>query len=801
MPDEDFAPRLGRDELLRFAELGPDSLTRIWDQIEYLMVLLQPGTEEIPIVIADCNKAWCVAHGYEREELIGRSIDMLEVVPWTKNLGTDWFDTIRDQCHAGEALHRTKDGETLLVDFTVFSLESEGRTFALGIDRDISMGGDREREMRQSFARWFFAMEASEEGIWDWDLERDEIWVSPRWNALLGRPMVSERLSRRIWLSGIHPHDASAVTAAILETLEGKRNRIALEYRFRKPDGAWIWLNAKGKIMRDEDGASVRMLGTLTDISERKRAAEELEKAKVQAEAASVAKSQFLATMSHEIRTPLNGIMGVSHLLAGTQLDDEQRRYLETVHKSGEALLSVINSVLSFSKIESGVLELEKRPFDLLACIESAFDVVAPLAKEKGLEASLDIDSGLPKEAVGDGPKLGQVLINLLGNAVKFTETGSVELRVAKRELPMSGERRLATLVFEIVDTGIGIPSSQVGRLFAPFSQVDASANRRYGGSGLGLAISKRLIEGMGGYIEIESSEGAGSLFRCVLTLPVSNAEALEEASILRGKRALVAMAASRARHVLMDFLQRSSVETHVFESEQQTRSLLSGADGLDFALVDAEWEMDDGSPLAEQLAKGLGGKPLPTLRLVSSKDASAPREPMLESVYRPIKLRQVVVCLKKLLSPPDLSPPWTREAEGLAAASESELKAERVLIVEDNPVNSFVAKKLLLKFGYDSEVAEDGFQGVEKVEKLHFDIVFLDLHMPGINGFETLERIRKVCRNGRPMPWVIALTANALDEDRERCLDFGMDDFLGKPIHPKALKAALDRATRRDRA
>lgn len=775
-------------------EMSIAVLKAIWEISPFGMLLFRPGTEAMPVVIADCNPVVCEIHGYSKDEIVGRSIDMLQLVPWTQTIGLEWFSALKSSPLRGQSLHCTKNGDTLLIDYTVTYLEVDGEVYALGIDRDITKEKDAELRQLALTDRWANAMEASDAGVWDWNLRSDVIWVSPRWMGLLEQEPSAREIARSVWLEDVNLEDLQTFLDAIKCAVERRGAKFEVEYRHRCSDRSWKWMLARGKPVFDEEGLAVRMLGTIVDISQRKQMEIELETAMQDAEAANVAKSQFLATMSHEIRTPLNGVIGVSHLLEDTPLNDEQENYVSTIKRSGEILLGVINDVLSFSKIESGTIELETVEFSLVDCIQETVDVLASLAAEKGLSLVYDIDASVPNTVVGDPARLRQVLLNLVGNAIKFTPEGSVSVAVAANRLD-GDESGISELSIKVIDTGIGISEEGMAKLFKPFSQVDASTNRRFGGTGLGLAISLRLVELMGGRINIDSQEGKGSVFEVLIRLVSSNEPYLESLTEFEGKRLALIGFPEVERSALMRLAGSLGFSVNSEESEGCELRVASFREKYDVLFCPSRLYVDADTRLVEVLERKLGSDG-PVLVTVGRIGARSGFRPSMTSAWlsRPVKVREIVNVLGDLIR-------GSRKKSRLRdALTEQErrtdfLRYEKVLLVEDNEVNSVVAKSLLLKFGFRSDLAENGYQAEDFVRETAYDIIFLDLQMPGMNGFETFERIRSISENRDAMPWVIALTANAMDGDRETCLSAGMDDYLSKPIRPESLKAALDRA------
>jgi PAS domain S-box-containing protein len=559
-----------------------------------------------------------------------------------------------------------------------------------------------------------------------------------------------------------------------------------------RKDGSEFPAEASISKLAADDGMIYTVI--LRDVSARREHERALELAKERAEAAMLAKSMFLANMSHEIRTPLNAVIGMTSLLLNTEMDDEQRDYAQTIRSSGELLLTIISDILDFSKIEIGRLDTERHPFDLRRCVEESLDLLSPSASEKKLNLAYLMDDSVPATLISDVTRLRQILVNLLSNAIKFTHAGEVLVNVSARQLT----EPLYEIAVSVKDTGIGIPAERLPDLFQSFTQVDASTTRKYGGTGLGLTISKRLAEAMGGRMAVQSQPGVGSTFSFTIVAEASGSSLAsnvlrENSSSLTGKRVLIVDDNSTNRRILVKQSLLWGMSPSAAVSAVEALDFVRHGQAFDVAVLDMNMPEVDGLQLAAEIRKYRPAQALPLIMLTSV--AKRPRELLASELEfaaylnKPIKPAALFDALLLAMGIAPQGAPTQRPQQQPADKLAQRLPLN-ILLAEDNTVNQKVIQQLLAHLGYRVDVVGNGVEVLEALERQSYDVVLMDVQMPEMDGLEATARLRR--RYPEAGPHVIAMTANAMPGDREKCLAAGMDDYLAKPIDLADLSRAL---------
>jgi PAS domain S-box-containing protein len=679
------------------------------------------------------------------------------------------------------------------------------------IRRDITRRLATERTLLESEERYRFLADSTPQIVWSARADGCLEYYNARWYEYTG--VTFEQARDWGWKAVIHPDDLELCIDEWTASLNSG-DPFEGEYRFKRgSDGAYRWHLSRGLPRHDENGMIVQWLGTSTDIDDLKRLEAALQSAKQFADEANQAKSDFLAHMSHEIRTPLNGVIGMIDLLLGTDLSDHQRRFGALAMTSAESLSTVINDILDFSKIEAGKLEIVPTDFNLHIVVEDIMKVLAQRAASKGLELACHVEPGVPALVRGDSDRLRQILINLLNNAIKFTESGAVVLRLT----PESDPGGSALIRFTVTDTGVGVAKDRIDRLFKAFSQADASTTRVYGGTGLGLVISKQLAELMGGAIGVESEPGRGSTFWFTVdfeTPEQPSAAACRKQIDPRTLRVLAVDDNDTQREVLREQVASWGLEAATApDGEHALRALTEAAaraTPFRIALVDNDMPGMDGFELAAAVKSDSRISDTVLMILLSVEAKFEPNQlramGFAGHMTKPVRQSQIFDAIMNAIAAAKHDPSPVMPVTGSSTAVRehtSPYAGARVLLAEDNEINQIVAREMLIKCGYCCDIVGDGQKAVDAMQREEYDLILMDCQMPVKDGFDATREIRRLERNnqlagqsGRRIP-IVALTANAMKGAREKCLEAGMDGYASKPINPKELLRTIERMLR----
>jgi PAS domain S-box-containing protein len=753
--------------------------------------------------VLDVNRRACESLGYTREELIG-----MTPTDFDPDFTSADFNDVLQRLEGGQMItfqsrHRRKDGTIFPVEIRAKGFRQGGRWLVVTLVRDISDRKQAEAALRESEERFRNYFELSLTPMAITSPEKGWLRVNQKMCDLLG--YTAEQLRERTWAELTHPDDLATDVARFERMMAGEIDGFNLEKRFIRRDGRVVDTVLSTRVVRRPDGGPAYCLTQLIDVTALKQIEHELRQAKEAAEAASRAKSEFLASMSHEIRTPMNGVFGMIDLALDGELGPEQRHYLERARASADLLLRVINDILDFSKVEAGRLDLEVAPFDLRETLGEAIKAFGPRAHRKDLELALRVDPGVPNNVEGDSLRLGQVLTNLLGNAIKFTDKGEVVLHVSVE--PPVDDR--ICFHFAVTDTGPGIPPEKQKDIFGAFAQADGSMTRRFGGTGLGLAISERLVALMGGRIWVDSVMGKGSTFHFTACLgvrdqPIERRRA--ERIDLEGLPVLAVDDNETNLWILAEMLTNWRMRPTAIDGGRaalaELRRAAAGGEPFPLVLLDSLMPDLDGFAVAQEIKSdpALAGA---TIMLLTSADRSDEMARCRELgiaayVRKPIKqselLNAVIKALELSAFVEDRTAPMSSETPAPAVR-----RGLCILVVEDNEFNQEVAANLLRKWGHVPTIAGDGMAALAALDTGRFDLILMDVQMPEIDGFAVTQAIREREQRTNGHVPIIALTAHALKGDRERCLAAGMDGYVSKPLRPAELAEAMNQLLARD--
>ena len=706
--------------------------------------------------------------------------------------GDNWF---------GEVESITKNNEKFWESISISSVRNIDNEVAhiIMFKEDITHRKLTDEALRISETSLAEAQHLAHVGSWDWNIIDNGLHWSDEMFYIFNAVDRLGSADFNLFINAIHPDDKEYVESEIQDSLN-KIKEFDIEFRILAPNDLIKHIYAKGHVYWNDDGEPVRMVGVIQDVTDRKNtelamqfAQDELQQAKESAEAASKAKSEFLATMSHEIRTPMNAIIGMSYLALETDLNKKQRNYIEKVSDASKSLLVIINDILDYSKIEAGQLEIDIIDFEFNQVLQNLASLTTLKANEKGLDFLYDIDINMPKNFRGDPLRLNQILLNLASNAIKFTETGEV---IVSSHI-LHTEKNRSQLQFSIKDSGIGITAEQQKKLFKEFSQADASTTRKYGGTGLGLAISKRLIEMMGGDIWLESEPGVGSTFHFTIWLQhrkdkqLAHSKAINRHSF-QGKRALVIDDKENVGILFKEMLQRLGFEVSVFTSGHEAIKEIETSDeqSLSYDLVLTDWKMPDmnGVELINIIQHQLVLKlPQPIIFMSTGYDVESQLEQTkdihIEHILnKPFSASDLYDCLvKSFFAHPQEK--YNQAIQHKHADNSGKVFADsRVLLVEDNPINQEIMLELLSAKNIVTKTANNGLEALKLLKNESFDCVLMDMQMPVMDGLTATQEIRKQ-EHLKLLP-IIALTANAMKGDREKVIEVGMNDYISKPIN-----------------
>jgi PAS domain S-box-containing protein len=746
------------------------------------------------------NPACCAYHKRTAEEMIGKT----DLDFYSEELGKELYaNELRLMATGipfhGRERHEQEDGSVIYMDSVKTPLlDKDGKIIGLaGISRDItqqveneqaSLRAKKEAEENSVLIKAIF--ETLPDQIYYKDAKARILGANSAYCTYHGFECAESMIGKTD--QEIYPIQLGQQIYNKEISLMISGQTVRERERHVQKDRSVTYLESVKSPLKNKDGKTIGLVGISRDITEQVERENELIAARKEAIAANQAKSSFLAMMSHEIRTPMNGVIGAASLLRGTELSAEQAHFSETIQTSGEDLLNIINDILDYSKIEAGKVALETIPFNLAECIENTFDLFIQRAAEKNIELLHYVEPDVPVGLIGDPSRLRQIIVNLLGNALKFTQEGEVSLRVKRLAIDHATNR--CQLEIAVQDTGIGITEEAQKRLFQSFTQADSSSTRKYGGTGLGLAISKRLTELMGGRIWITSKKGEGSTFHFTISLPIAS-DALRKidepvTGKLTGKCVLIVDDNETNRDILCAQMKQWGAIPRAFEFPEEALQHLKGNPAYDIALLDYQMPTQNGLDLAKAIKERPTYQELPIIILSSAYETVEAHPAVNVRMAKPVRIQKLRKNMLQLLGENHvpLSEPTKPNAIALLKNAEN----LRILVAEDNPVNQRIVLMMLKRLGCKhTTLAEDGLQAVAAVKESDYDLVLMDIQMPNMNGIQASEAIRKHTQD-KTHPWVIALTAGVMQEERVAIEKSGINDFLAKPVNITQLAQKL---------
>ena len=774
-------------------------------------------------IIQTFNRAASEMLGYEAHELVGRTSAGVLHLPsevltraqtLTQELGYEVVPGFESLVKRARNLNRAdesewtyvrKDGSTLPVRLSISVLRGPKGEVAgyLGIAMDLTEQRKSQQQLMVVHDRLGRVIEATGEGIWERNFSdsNDIEFIDSQAKRMFGFDPEQELNYEQV-ASLIPENDRATLAAVIAKHIEQNTPRFSAEFRIQNPHGSGLfrWIRSKGRVEK-ESGRPRRLVATVGDVTQEIQNRDQLKDALIAAEEAGRAKADFLANMSHEIRTPLNGVIGMADLLMETTLDNSQRTYAGIIQQSGSSLLALINDILDFSKIEAGKLELEKINFSLSQVVEGQADVLIAKAREKGLSLMTYISSDLPPDLIGDPGRIGQIILNLAGNAIKFSATGGVSVRVEPVGVPRLGE---VVVRFEVEDTGVGLTEAAQTKLFRPFVQGDESTARKYGGTGLGLSICKRLVESMNGRIGVESSDGQGSRFWFEIPFAIPSGARARSGC----PESLVSPENLRVLVLDDDLIASDIIHRYVLSWGMRNGQLSSYADAIGLlkreiergdpyavAVIGHGLGSDTGFRLAAQIRAALGPQ-APKLILMSQFDQRISDEALRAAAFdqgirKPVKQSSLLDAFVRALNG-EVSPPLVPLAN-LDVCDLSLARGFRILVADDVSANQMLTLKILEGLGHHAHAVANGKEVLEAMTLAAYDLILMDCQMPEMDGFEATRQIRQLPDPALRRIPIVALTANAMSGDDKKCLAAGMDDYLSKPIKKDRLRAKLE--------